>query len=238
MITMTPTTQGFLEREIHHPGCHLVIVSRSHEDRTRASISIWESGTLCDISVTIRHCDLVILSQSLRSPGAGLLAASALATPNFWLCFRCHLLLQLEAVLSVTMNYWLSKQSTRENEDRKMNYESLTFLFIWIVWVIFVPLVPIFITLKTFQELITLSADVASQSDLSVSRRNFQKLRTQHWQFLFLQSETGKSFKTKDLPAMSRQTEKMYLLPLEKVRVKLFDELFILKPIKFMKIQG
>ena len=176
MITMMLTTQGFLEREIHHPGCHLVIVSSSHEDRTRASISIWESGTLCDISVTNRHCDLLILSQSLRSPGAGLLAASTLATPNFWLRFRCHLLLQLEAVLSVTMNYWLSKQSTRENEDRKMNYESLTFLFIWIVWVIFVPLVPIFITHKTFQELITLSADVASQSDLSVSRKKLSEI--------------------------------------------------------------
>ena len=83
-----------------------------------------------------------------------------------------------------------------------------------------------------------MSADAASQSDLSLSRKKLSEIADTTLTILFLQSETGKSFKTKDLPALSRQTEKMYLLPLEKVRVKLFDELFIPKPIKFMKIQG
>ena len=52
--------------------------------------------------------------------------------------------------------------------------------------------------------------------------RNFRKFCIGNWKRFILQSETGKFSKTKDLQTVSWPTEKMHMLPLERVRVKLW----------------
>ena len=130
----------------------------SHQRKSSSSISLSQSIQSVSVQVHIsRHwtdTDAIampgaILTNSIINSNLVILMSKA---PGYWpalsshshltrLRFRRHLhfySLGQSLVWWWTIDSWLSKQWTLENEDsRKMNYESVTFLFIWILWVIF-----------------------------------------------------------------------------------------------------